>query len=111
MELEDEPDYTTLISSCRAFDGFFLLSLGLPEDFGVLMKRRDDKVTLCYPNNFSTLLPVYSVEKVKLPAKELGEFMRGAVFNVLEELEAEIPGNLRDEYLRWKKEIMETLGR
>lgn len=23
MELEDEPDYTTLISSCRAFDGFY----------------------------------------------------------------------------------------
>ena len=30
MELEDEPDYTTLISSCRAVNGFFILSLGLP---------------------------------------------------------------------------------
>ncbi|NPB03082.1 MAG: hypothetical protein GXO39_01520, partial [Thermotogae bacterium] len=50
MELEDEPDYTTLIGSCKAFDGFFLLTLGLPEDFGVIMKRKNGKVILCYPD-------------------------------------------------------------
>ncbi|WP_237698686.1 hypothetical protein [Pyrococcus yayanosii] len=110
MELEDEPDYTTLISSCRAFNGFFLLTLGLPEDFGVLMKREGDKVTLCYPDDFNLLLPTYSIRKVELPARELGLCMKSAALNALGRLDDRIPEGLRDEYLEWKRRIMEYIS-
>jgi len=110
MELEDEPDYTTLISSCKAFDGFFLLTLGLPEDFGVIIKRKNGKVVLCYPDDFNALLPTYSVRKVGLSAGELGLCMRTATLNALGRLDDEIPGDLRAEYLGWKRKVMDDIS-
>jgi len=110
MELEDEPDYTTLISSCKAFDGFFLLSLGLPEDFGVILKREDDRVTICSPDNFNLPLPTYSVRKVGLSAGELGLCMRTATLNALGRLDDEILGDLRAEYLGWKRKVMDNIS-
>ncbi|WP_048147918.1 hypothetical protein [Palaeococcus ferrophilus] len=109
MELEDEPDYTTLISSCGAFDGFFLLSLGLPEDFGVILKRENNNVTLCYPDNFDIPLPTYSVKKLGAPARELGECMRKATLEGVERLLIEIPKALRSEYLEWREEVLKIL--
>ncbi len=91
MELEDEPDYTTLISSCRAFDGFFLLSLGLLEDFGVVLKWEKGRVTVCCPDNFDLPLPTYSVRKCEAVAKELGECMRKTTLEGVERLNAESP--------------------
>ncbi len=110
MELEDEPDYTTLISSCKAFDGFFLLTLGLPEDFGVIMKRKTGKVVLCYPNDFNALLPTYSVRRVELSAMELGLCMKTSTLNALGRLDDEVPESLRAEYLGWKRKIMDDIS-
>ena len=110
MELEDEPDYTTLISSCKAFDGFFLLTLGLPEDFGVVMKRKNDKVILCYPDDFNVLLPTYSVRRVELSAGELGLCMRTATLDALGRLDDEVPEGLRAEYLWWKRKVMDDIS-
>ncbi|WP_258083523.1 hypothetical protein [Thermococcus thermotolerans] len=102
MEIEDEPDYTTLISSCKAFDGFFLLTFGLPEDFGVTMKRKNGKVVLCCPDDFNVPLPTYSIRKVELSARELGLCMAKAVFDAFGRLDTKVPEGLRDEYLRWR---------
>ena len=109
MELEDEPDYTTLISSCKAFDGFFLLTLGLPEDFGVIMKRKNDKVVLCYPNDFNVLLPTYSVMRVELSAGDLGLCIKTATLSALGRLDDEIPEGLRNEYLRWREMVLRVV--
>lgn len=109
MELEDEPDYTTLISSCGTFNGFFLLSLGLPEDFGVVLKRENHRVTLCYPDNFDIPLPTYSVKKWEAPAEELGECMRKAAIEGIENLFIEITKALRGEYLEWGEKVLKIL--
>ncbi|WP_297062173.1 hypothetical protein [Thermococcus sp.] len=110
MELEDEPDYTTLISSCKAFDGFFLLTLGLPEDFGVIMKRKNGKVVLCYPDDFNALLPTYSIRKVELSARGLGLCMKTVTLNALGRLDDEVPEGLRAEYLWWKRKVMDDIS-
>ena len=74
------------------------------------MKRMDNKVTLCYPENFNLLLPTYSVRKVELSARELGLCMKSAALNALRRLDDEIPEDLRNEYSGWKRKIMEDIS-